>query len=141
MVDGKRSLFVDTSGWIEVFGKDNPSHKRARIILARAEKERRKIITTNYIITEFIGNGEKKCRLNRLGLLKAIENIAKWPSIEIVHISQESHDLAIAFLGERLDKKWSLVDATSFLLMKQRGILEALATDSDFVQAEFIKLL
>ncbi len=105
MVDGKRSLFVDTSGWIEVFGKDSPSHKQARDILVRANKERRKIITTNYVITEFIGNVEKKCRLNRQGLLKAVNNISKWRNIEIVHISQEGHDLAIAFLGERLDKQ------------------------------------
>ncbi len=57
MVDGKRSLFVDTSGWIEVFGKSNPSHEMAESILARAQKERRPIITTNYVITEFVGKG------------------------------------------------------------------------------------
>ena len=38
-------------------------------------------------------------------------------------------------------KEWSLVDATSFNIMTQCGIHETLATDLDFVQAGFIKLL
>lgn len=58
---GKRRLFVDTSGWIEVFGKNNPFHEKAKKILIQAMKERRPIITTNYVITEFVGRGGKAC--------------------------------------------------------------------------------
>ncbi len=141
MADGKRSLFVDTSGWIEVFGKDRPSHKQARDILARAVKELRPIITTNYVITEFIGRGCKACNLNRLGLLKAVDDISKLPRVEIAHIGEKSHAQAITLLRGRLDKEWSLVDATSFNVMYERGIHEALTTDHHFEQARLIKLL
>lgn len=141
MIAGTYNLFADTSGWIEVFGKINPFHNEARIILVRALKKRRPIITTNYIITEFIGRGGKACRLTRRELLGAVDEIARLPGIEIVHIEEESHAQGITFLGKRLDKDWSLVDATSFNVMHQRGIREALATDLDFVQAGFIKLL
>ncbi len=141
MVAGKYSLFVDTSGWIEVFGKNNPFHKRARSILDRAVREGRPIITTNYVIVEFIGNAEKKCRLTRERLLEAVEGISNWPGIEIVHIGEESHARAITLLRGRLDKEWSLVDATSFIVMEQRKIREALAHDRHFGQATFIQLL
>jgi predicted nucleic acid-binding protein len=141
MVVGKNSLFVDTSGWIEVFGKNKSSDKDAKRILATALKERRPIITTNYVISEFIGRGGKACSFNRKKLLDVVEEILKLPTIEVVHIGEESHALAITFLRERLDKDWSLVDATSFNVMLQHGIVEALATDSDFVQAGFTKLL
>lgn len=141
MLAGKRSLFVDTSGWIEVFGKNNPSHHRARDILVRAMKERRPIVTTNYVITEFVGRGGKACRLARWDLLRAVDEISKLPGVEIVHIGEKTHSVAIAFLLERIDKDWSLVDATSFNIMEQRGITDALATDLDFAQAGFIKLL
>lgn len=141
MADRKHSLFVDTSGWIEVFGKDAPLHKQARDILARAVRQRRLIITTNYVITEFIGNGCKKCRLNREGLFIAVDEITKLRGIEIVHISAEVHAEEIARLRKWLDKDWSLVDATSFNIMRERGITEALAKDDDFIQAGFIKLL
>ncbi len=112
MVDGKRSLFVDTSGWIEVFGKSNPSHEMAESILARAQKERRPIITTNYVITEFVGKGAKSCRLTRRELFDVVDRISKLPGVEVIHIGKESHTFAITYLRGRLDKEWSLVDAT-----------------------------
>lgn len=141
MIVGKSSLFVDTSGWIEVFGKNNPFHEKAINLLARAMRERRLLITTNYVITEFVGRGGKACRLTRQELLKAVDEISKLPRVEVVHIGEESHAFAITFLRGRLDKDWSLVDATSFNVMHQRGIREALAADLDFVQAGFVKLL
>jgi predicted nucleic acid-binding protein len=141
MVVGKQSLFVDTSGWIEVFGKNNPLHKEARAILDRATREYRPIVTTNYVIVEFVARGCDKCRLTRDRLFEAIDVISNWPRIEIVQISKESHNIAMIFLRARLDKQWSLVDATSFNIMSSRGIIEALTTDNHFVQARFIKLL
>ncbi len=141
MADGKHSLFVDTSGWIEIFGVDEPFHKKARDILAQAVGGRRPIITTNYVITEFVGNGCKKCKLSRAGLFKAVDEITKLRGIEIVHISAEIHAEEIARLRKWLDKDWSLVDATSFNIMRKHGITEALTKDEDFVQAGFIKLL
>lgn len=134
-------MFVDTSGWIEVFGKDQPFHKQAREILAQAVQQGRPIITTNYVITEFIGNGCKKCRLTREGLFRAISEIGKLRRIEIVHISAEVHNEEIAYLCNRTDKTWSLVDATSFHVMRERGIIEALAKDGHFTQAGFIERL
>lgn len=41
----------------------------------------------------------------------------------------------------RPDKEWSWVDCASFVVMKQRGILEALTTDHHFEQAGFVRLL
>lgn len=141
MIVGKRSLFVDTSGWIEVFGKDRPFHKQAKEILSRAVKELRPIITTNYVISEFIGRGGKACSLSRSGLFKAVEDISKLPGSEIIHIGEEVHAYAIVYLRGRMDKEWSLVDATSFIIMERFRITEALATDHHFEQARFIKLL
>ena len=43
--------------------------------------------------------------------------------------------------GSRLDQTWSLVDCSSFVLMEERGIQDALAYDVDFVQAGFNALL
>jgi len=141
MAGGQHILFVDTSGWIEVFGKDSPFHKKARDILAQAVERGRPIITTNYVITEFIGNGCKKCNLTRVGLFKAIDEIAKLRGIKIVYISAEIHKAEIIHLRNWPDKTWSLVDATSFHVMRKFGVTEALAKDEDFTQAGFKKLL
>ena len=42
---------------------------------------------------------------------------------------------------QRQDKDWSLVDCSSFVIMKNRHISEALTTDHNFEQAGFIPLL
>jgi predicted nucleic acid-binding protein len=39
------------------------------------------------------------------------------------------------------DKEWSLTDCISFLLMRERGIHEALTHDHHFEQAGFVALL
>jgi len=109
--------------------------------LAQSVNLHRPIITTNYVITEFIGNGCKKCRLSRVGLFKAVDEITKLRGIEIVHISPEIHNEEIRHLRNWPDKTWSLVDATSFYIMSKRGIIEALAKDGHFAQAKFIELL
>lgn len=41
----------------------------------------------------------------------------------------------------RLDKSYSLCDAISFLVMRQRGLSEALTTDHHFEQEGFVRLL
>jgi predicted nucleic acid-binding protein len=41
----------------------------------------------------------------------------------------------------RPDKEWSLVDCSSFIVMQQRGLTEALTTDHHFAQVGFIRLL
>lgn len=135
------SLFVDTSGWIEIFGKSEPLHDKATEIFARALKARRPIVTTNYIINEYLGTDGKRCHLSRKDLLNTVDRIIHSPDIEVVHIGEKSHSVAILLLRNRLDKEWSLVDATSFNLMDDRGIREALTTDHHFEQARFIKLL
>ncbi len=49
--------------------------------------------------------------------------------------------LAGEFLKAHPDKDWSLVDCASFVVMKQRGIQEALTSDHHFEQAGFVRLL
>jgi len=61
-------------------------------------------------------------------------------SVEIVHIEQSTDNEAWALLEARTDKEWSLVDASSFVVMRHFGIAQALTTDHHFTQAGFIRL-
>jgi uncharacterized protein len=55
--------------------------------------------------------------------------------IEVVPIRTELLDAALQLYRDRPDKKWSLTDCLSFVVMERRGLTEALTTDHDFEQA------
>jgi predicted nucleic acid-binding protein len=63
------------------------------------------------------------------------------PLVQVVYVDELLHQEALELLQQRLDKKWTLCDAVSFLLMQQQGIVEALTTDAHFEQAGFVRLL
>ena len=52
------------------------------------------------------------------------------------HVEEE----ALAWLRRRDEREYSFVDATSFALMRSRGITQALAFDGDFGAAGFVEL-
>lgn len=142
MASGKNCLFVDTSGWIEVFGLKRDLHQLAKEVLFQAINKGRPIITTNYVIVEFIGNGQKKCGFyERQDLFRAYKEIRNLQGIEIVHINEKIHTEELIHLREWPDKGWSLVDATSFNIMTALKITDALAKDQHFTEAGFNELL
>jgi len=46
---------------------------------------------------------------------------------------------SMSLLQQYTDKEWSLVDAASFVVMRQLGISEAFTSDHHFSQAGFIQ--
>lgn len=104
--------------------------------------QRRKFITTNYIIHELVALlTVSRFHLSRPKVIAAINKIKSDVSVEIIHIGQVTDDRAWALLEARPDKEWSLVDASSIIIMKDFGMSEALSTDRCFSQEGLIKLL
>jgi predicted nucleic acid-binding protein len=63
------------------------------------------------------------------------------PYVEIVHVDQELDSLSWQLLSNRLDKSWSLVDCSSFVIMERLNLTEALTNDHHFEQAGYIRSL
>ena len=80
-------------------------------------------------------------RVSRPRIFEIIDAIKTVDYVEIIHIDDVTDSLAWKLCKNRLDKAWSLVDCTSFVLMQQLSIQEALTTDQHFEQAGFIRLL
>jgi len=62
-------------------------------------------------------------------------------SCEIIPVSSALFQGALDLYHERTDKEWTLTDCTSFLIMQEHGITEALTGDRHFEQAGFTALL
>ncbi|MDK2409216.1 hypothetical protein QHH03_08505 [Aphanizomenon sp. 202] len=63
------------------------------------------------------------------------------PNVEMVWVDEILHREAMDLLLVRQDKTYSLCDAISFVLMRKKGIREALTTDKHFEQEGFTRLL
>ncbi len=133
-------VFVDTSGWASFFMEKDPYHTEALELMTQWQQQNRRVVTTNYVLTELIALFTRD-RMQRSTSLYYIETIRSADWVEIVHIDEALDRKAWELLANRLDKQWSLVDAVSFVVMRECGINEALATDKHFEQDGFIRLL
>lgn len=134
-------LFVDTAGWGQIVDPSQEWHIQAATIYRTARQQRRGMITTNYILTELVALLTSPLRIPRPHVVAFINGLKTSPYIEIVHVSPALDAQAWQLLTQRPDKTWSLVDCSSFVIMQERRINEALTTDHHFEQAGFVRLL
>ena len=129
-------MLLDTSGLLCLHYKTEPLHTQA----CNEYKKSVTRLTHSYIVAEYVALANAR-RLPRDFMLAFIVDLLDNPDIEIVWINEQLHREAVELLTLRLDKTYSLCDAVSFVLMKQRGITEALTTDRHFEQEGFTRLL
>lgn len=134
------NLFVDTSGWGHLVDPTQAHHLLAQTLYRRA-RQQGGIVTTNYVIAELIALMTSPLRIPRPQAIAFISSLKQSPYIEIVHVDAGLDEQAWQLLSDRPDKAWSLVDCSSFVLMQERGITDALTTDHHFEQAGFRRLL
>ncbi|MBG1265947.1 type II toxin-antitoxin system VapC family toxin [Nostoc sp. WHI] len=129
-------MLLDTSGLLCLHYQTEPLHTEARVAYKRATIR----LTHSYIIAEYVALGTAR-RFPRSSVLAFVVDLLDNPDIKTVWVDEPLHRAAVDLLMERKDKTYSLCDALSFVLMRQRGITEALSTDRHFEQEGFIRLL
>lgn len=80
-------------------------------------------------------------KIARPRLIEIVETIRSTGWVQIVHIDADADTAAWNLFRSHVDKNWSLVDCSSFVLMKADSVSAALTTDRHFEQAGFIRLL
>lgn len=129
-------MLLDTSGLFAYLIENEASHEKAKELFTSHPRS----VVHSLVIAEFVALGNTR-RISRESILNFIMALLNNPRVEMVWIEKQPILQALAFLGERLDKTYSLCDAVSFQLMKQRGIDEAFSTDRHFEQEGFKALL
>ena len=129
-------MLLDTSGLLCLHNRAEPFHAQARL-LYRAARIR---LTHSYVLAEFVALAQVR-RLPRVPALTFMVDLVNNPDIDTLWVDEGLHRAAMALLLARRDKTYSLCDAVSFVLMRQRQITEALTTDRHFAQEGFQRLL
>lgn len=129
-------MFLDTSGLMCLFDRRDSRHSNATTLYESATIR----LSHNYVLAEFVGLMIAR-RAPKTEALQFIDVIARSTEIEVVWVDRELHDRGLRLLIQRPDKRWSLCDAVSFVIMNEKREVEALTTDHDFQQAGFVRLL
>jgi len=132
-------VFLDAAYAIALSSANDQHHQLAVALARQLEAESIHLITTRAVVLE-IGNAlaRQRHRSAAVGLLEALE---KDPNVEIIPLSEPLYESALRHFCERPDKEWGMTDCISFVVMKDRGLTDALTTDEHFQQAGFRALL
>lgn len=125
-------IFVDTSALLAFLDRDAVEHE-AVVGVVRNALEAADAVTHNYVVVE----SEALChrRLGGSASRRLLEDVI--PAIEVVWVDQDLHLAAAEAHLRALRRRSSLVDHTSFELMRRRAIKTAVALDDDFVREGF----
>lgn len=120
--------FVDTSAFYALADGDDQYHDQAKDVY-ESLKDEAQLVTTDYVLLEcwYLVN-------NHLGREEALQF---WDGLtagkaEVLDLGLLIRQRAREIIENYSDQDFSLVDATSFALMKQEGIEKAFAFDSHF---------
>jgi predicted nucleic acid-binding protein len=124
--------FVDTSGLYAFLDRDGDHYDEVVAAMTPLLGERRGV-THNYVVVE--AEALVKRRLGATVARRLLQDVL--PLIEVAWITPELHARAVESHLADHRRRTSLVDHASFVLMRERGIGEALALDRHFRQAGF----
>jgi len=135
-----RQIFVDTSAWDAIADSGDPNHDVA--LLFRDEIAGQcQLVVTNYILDELY-----TLLLMNVGYQRAVDFKGKLDVLveegilEVVWVSEDiAAETWTVFQRFNVDKQWSFTDCVSYVVMKQRGIIEVFAFDDDFAQMGFVR--
>jgi predicted nucleic acid-binding protein len=132
-------VFLDTNGWLALLNATDQLHQRADAVWHDLGWRGYSIVLTDWVIAE-TGNGLARTRA-RDRFFQVADGLMKDPRCRIVFITAALLRRALDLYLARRDKQRGLVDCSSFIVMTDERIGEALTNDRHFDQAGFRPLL
>jgi predicted nucleic acid-binding protein len=134
-----KEIFVDTGYWIAQLNPKDELHQRAQEVASGLGRVR--YVTSEWVLTELLnGLAGRGTSLRQRGA-ELIMTLRKRSDMAVIPATSDVFRAGVQLYAGRPDKAWGLTDCTSFLIMRSRGIQEALAHDHHFQQAGFVPLL
>jgi predicted nucleic acid-binding protein len=133
------SVFLDTAYAIALASTTDELHLQALALADELEAGGTRLVTTWAVLLE-IGNALSKIPY-RHAAVRLLFSLQSDANVEIVPLAGPLIEQAMKLYSERPDKEWGLTDCSSFVVMEERGIRDALTADEHFQQAGFRALL
>lgn len=130
-------VFVDTNVYVATADLADSLHQKALALSRELAFPRFKTVTSSNIVSESLTVISQK--VNKAAAVKFLEDL-EGSTTEIIFVDEEIYSQALELFPKIKSKNVSFVDATSFAVMKNRGIKAAFTFDRHFKTQGF-KLL
>jgi predicted nucleic acid-binding protein len=129
------AVFADSYYFLALLNRRDQAHKQC---LTYSQSSIQPVMTTDWVLME-VGDALRHGP-DRAAFMALLQDLEDDPDSTVVPADQGLLDQAIELFGSRPDKEWSLTDCTSFVVMQQNGLTQALTADHHFEQAGFSPL-
>jgi predicted nucleic acid-binding protein len=129
-------ILVDTGAWYALTDPQERRHGRAVALFGRlTEGEHGRMVTTDYILDETYTLIRMRLGVEPVKRLRGL--LGQSSSLQLVRVSENEFDRSVDLMIAHEDKRWSLTDCTSFVLMREFEIEDAFTFDHNFAEAGF----
>lgn len=127
---------MDTSAFYAVLDADDEEHPAARQAWQHLIEKGHPLLTSNYVLVETLALLQ-----SRLGMQAVREyDDAVSPLLRVLWVDEETHRQAVSAVLAAGRRRLSLVDCSSFVLMRRHGLDIAFAFDDHFPEQGFTTL-
>jgi len=139
-----RTVFADTSYLIALFNPKDEHHAVAVRLVEELSPFH--LLTSEAVLTEFLNDFSARGAALRSRATQCVEQLRRngTPNARAATVVPQTPAIfaeAFSIYRDRPDQSWSLTDCTSYRIMAQWGVHEALTHDRHFEQMGFRALL
>jgi uncharacterized protein len=127
------SVFVDTSFFIALLDEDDEKATAAASIWRQAAAACLPVFTTNYVVLEACAVLQR--RLGVAAVRRLVHHVLI--PVDLEWVTRDDHERAVEALLVADRRRLSLVDCTSFEVMRRLEVRECLAFDQHFAEQGF----
>jgi predicted nucleic acid-binding protein len=132
-------VFVDTAAWRAIVDRRDAKHTVAGTEMKRLIEEGRVLVTSDYVIDEACTL--IRARVGMHAALRFLDLLDRTRAMTLAWIGPDRFEAARQLFRKHPDQAFSFTDCTSFVVMEELGIRDALTTDPDFRIKGFHPLL
>lgn len=126
-------VFLDASAWVAIPNRKDHNHGDSVRIYRRLLGSSTRLVTTTWTAYEALTI--VKSRLGFVPAEQLWDRIKSRAVVDLVWIDEKLERAALELFWRYQDKKWGVVDCSSFVVMKAVGCRRAFAYDSHFIEA------
>jgi predicted nucleic acid-binding protein len=132
-------VFLDSAGLYALADHRDPVRTSAVACVRNLMQAKRWLVLTDYVVDEAATLA--KSRGGSYGALRLIEIVERSRGFRMEWIGPQRFESAKAFFRKHADHGYSFTDCTSFVVMRELALTDALTTDRHFIAAGFKALL